>query len=57
MPDAVREKYKLKGNKELTFADAAKQMQKESEERPNDPISKRGLMSVKSRLKQDQDVT
>ena len=26
VPDAVREKYKLRGNKELTFADAAKQM-------------------------------
>ena len=26
VPNAVREKYKLRGNKELTFADAAKQM-------------------------------
>mgnify|MGYP003412973143 CR=1 FL=1 len=26
VPKAVREKYKLRGNKELTFADAAKQM-------------------------------
>ena len=56
VPDAVREKYKLRGNKELTFADAAKQMQKESEERPNDPISKRGLMSAMSRLQQAQEV-
>lgn len=55
VPDAVREKYKLRGNKELTFADAAKQMQKESEERPNDPISKRGLMSAMSRLQQAQE--
>lgn len=55
VPDAVREKYKLRGNKELTFADAAKQMQKESEERPNDPISKRGLMSAMSRLQQEQE--
>lgn len=56
VPDAVREKYKLRGNKELTFADAAKQMQKESEERPNDPISKRGLLSSMSRLQQAQEV-
>ena len=56
VPDAVREKYKLRGNKELTFADAAKQVQKESKERPNDPISKRGLMSAMSRLQQEQEV-
>lgn len=43
VPMAVRNKYKLKGNKPLTFADAAKIMSKESEERPNDPISKAGL--------------
>ena len=55
VPDAVREKYKLRGNKELTFADAAKQMQKESKERPNDPISKRGLLSSMSRLQQAQE--
>lgn len=55
VPDAVREKYKLRGNKELTFADAAKQMQKESEERPNDPISKRGLESAMLRLQQEQE--
>ena len=55
VPNAVREKYKLRGNKELTFADAAKQVQKESKERPNDPISKRGLMSAMSRLQQEQE--
>ena len=56
VPNAVKEKYKLRGNKKLTFADAAKQVQKESEERPNDPISKRGLMSSMSRLQQAQEV-
>ena len=55
VPDAVKNKYKLRGNKELTFADAAKQMQKESEERPNDPISKRGLTSSMSILQQAQE--
>lgn len=55
VPKAIRQKYKLRGNKELTFADAAKQMQKESEERPNDPISKRGLESNMLRLQQEQE--
>lgn len=43
VPKAVRKKYKLRGTKPLTFADAAIQMSKESEERPNDPISQAGL--------------
>ena len=46
VPKAVREKYKLRGPKDMTFADAAKKAQKESEERPNDPISKRGLEDI-----------
>ena len=55
VPKTVKEKYKLRGNKEMTFADAAKQMQKESEERPNDPISKKGLTSSMSMLQQAQE--
>ena len=55
VPKDVKNKYKLRGNKELTFANAAKQMQKESEERPNDPISKRGLTSSMSILQQAQE--
>lgn len=43
VPKAMRKKYRLKGKKPLTFADAAIQMSKESEERPNDPISQAGL--------------
>ena len=43
VPKAVRSKYKLRGNKPLTFADAALKMSKESEERPNDLISQRGF--------------
>lgn len=43
VPKEVRKKYKLRGTNSLTFADAAIQMSKESEERPNDPISKAGL--------------
>lgn len=43
VPKAIRSKYKLRENKGITFADAAKKIAKESEERPNDPISQRGL--------------
>lgn len=55
VPNAVKEKYKLKGSKNLTFAEAAKKMQKESEERPNDPISKRGLEDVMNKLMLEQE--
>lgn len=43
VPKAIRSKYKLREKKGITFADAAKRISKESEERPNDPISQRGL--------------
>lgn len=55
VPQAVREKYKLRGTKEMTFADAAKKAQKESEERPNDPISKRGLEDIMYKLMGEQE--
>lgn len=50
VPKAVRKKYKLRGTKPLTFADAAIQMSKESEERPNDPISQAGLEDSMTKL-------
>lgn len=55
VPKAVREKYKLKGIEDMTFADAVKKAQKESEERPNDPISIRGLDSLLSNLAIEQE--
>lgn len=55
VPKAVREKYKLRGTKDLTFADAAKKAQKESEERPNDPISRRGLEAAMQGLMVEQE--
>lgn len=48
-----KDKYKIKGN---TFAEIAKNAQKESEERPNDPISKRGLEDIMSKLAMEQEV-
>ena len=53
VPKTVRDKYKLK--KDITFADAAKKLSKESEERPNDPISKRGLKSFMEELESYQE--
>lgn len=38
-----------------SFADIAERLSKESSERPNDPISKRGLMSTMTRLQQAQE--
>lgn len=55
VPKAVRKKYKLRGNKSLTFADAALQMSKESEERPNDPISQNGLEALLGELAYTQE--
>ena len=53
VPKAIRQKYKLRDN--ITFADAAKELSRESEERPNDPISKRGLQAFMSALANGQE--
>ena len=53
VPKAIRQKYKLRGT---TFADAAKQLQKESEERPNDSISKKGLEANMQMLMNEQEM-
>ena len=55
VPKAIRQKYKLRGKKELSFADAAAKLQAEAEERPNDPISKRGLEENLGELAQAQE--
>lgn len=55
VPKTVRNKYKLRGVKPLTFAAAAKQLSKEAGERPNDPISQNGLNALMSRLASEQE--
>lgn len=45
VPKSIKKKYKL-GKREMTFANAIDKLSKESEERPNDPISMRGLENV-----------
>lgn len=56
VPDEIRTKYKLKGKKGMTFADAAKKLQRASEERPNDPIVKKTLNANMTRLAQAQEM-
>lgn len=51
--NAFASKYKLPKN--ITYADASKRMAKESEERPNDPISQRGLKSFMNELFNNQE--
>ena len=53
IPASIQNKYKLK---RMSFADAIKKLQKESEERPNDPISKAGLKVYAEELKQEQEL-
>lgn len=55
VPDTVRKKYKLRNNKDLSFADAAKDIQKMSEEMPNDPIVKRTMELRLNQLMQEQE--
>jgi hypothetical protein len=56
VPDAIRNKYKLRGSKNLSFADAVTNIQKESEQRPNDPISKNTLNVLLGNLMQSQEI-
>ena len=52
MPKQFKSKYRFGGT---TYAEAAKRAQKESENRPNDPISKRGLDRNMELLAQKQE--
>ena len=55
VPKEVRQKYKLRGPKDMTFAEAFENAQKESEERENDPISKNGLDNIAMILARTQE--
>lgn len=43
VPKDILKQFGMKGKKTKTFADAAKQLEKEIKDRPNDPISKAGI--------------
>jgi len=51
--DLAKEVFNLNG--EMSFADAAYELQKESSERPNDEISKRGLQDMMYKLQAIQE--
>ena len=55
VPKEVRNKYKLRGPKDMTFAEAFIAAQKESEERPNDPISADSLDNIAMILARTQE--
>lgn len=55
VPKRVLEKYKFGGDLGLTFAQAVEKAQKNSAERPNDPIEKRGLDVILADLMQEQE--
>lgn len=55
VPKEDYEMLGLKGEKKYTYADAAEYIQRESEERPNDPISKRNLQTMMQRLQSSQE--
>ena len=55
VPKSVREKFKLKGGDNMTFAEAVEKAQKASAERPNDPIEKRTLDTLLAGLMQEQE--
>lgn len=54
VPKAFREKFKL-GEESISYADAALKFDEEMNERPNDPISKRGREANLSRLARSQE--
>lgn len=53
IPASIADDYKLKEG--ITYAEAAKKLSKEAEERPNDPISQNGLASTMGALMQSQE--
>lgn len=57
VPTALAKKMHLGGTKRkpITFADASKKLEKEIEERPNDPISRRGLEASLQKLMEAQE--
>lgn len=55
VPDKDKESLGLKKNKDYTYADAAEVLQRESEERPNDALSKRNLEAMMLRLQDSQE--
>lgn len=54
VPKKLKDKYKL-GKDKISFAEATEKINKEKEERPNDPITKRGIDSKMSEFQEAQE--
>lgn len=50
IPKELNKRYGFGGKQDVSFAQASKKLAKESEERPNDPISQRGLDALLGEL-------
>ena len=55
VPKSFKDKYRVGKKKNASYADVAEFLAKESDERPNDPISKAGLDANLSRLAESQE--
>ena len=56
LPIKDKNYFKLGGDKSISYADAAYKLAAESEERPNDPISKAGMNKMLTRLAESQEI-
>lgn len=55
LDEETKKKFHFPKKKDLTFADAAKKLEKEISERPNDPISKAGFKAQMEILAEEQE--
>ena len=55
MDNAAKERFHINRKRDITYAEMAKKLEKESEERPNDPISKRSLDTQMAQLAEEQE--
>lgn len=53
--DETKKRFHISKNRKITFADLSKKLEKESQERPNDPISRAALKSSLSDLAEQQE--
>lgn len=55
MDNAAKERFHINKKRDITYAEMARKLEKESEERPNDPISKRSLDTQMAQLAEEQE--
>lgn len=55
MDSEAKKKFHLAKKKDITYAEAAKKLEKEIQERPNDPISRKGFDAQMEQLAEEQE--